>query len=153
MYTHGYRGRGRSYRGRGGYNRNQFMKREEGSIHSKRDEENPFINGKQMLCFVCQSTKHLVAKCPYKKTTDDTQRTSTSEEAHMSINITLLSGKGELEQCYLMAECVGYGVLDTACTKTVAGRDWMTEYLASLSDTERTSAVSTERFSSSIYQF
>ena len=71
----------------------------------------------------------------------------------MSINITLLSGKGDLEQCYLMAECVGYGVLDTACTKTVAGRDWMTEYLASLSDTERTSAVSTERFSSSIYRF
>ena len=37
--------------------------------------------------------------------------------------------------------------------KQFAGRDWMTEYLASLSDTERTFAVNTERLSSSIYIF
>ena len=70
----------------------------------------------------------------------------------MAINITLLAGKGDTEKCYLMSEGVGYGVLDTACTKTVAGTEWMNEYMASLIETERASIKRSERSTQSAYR-
>ena len=52
----------------------------------------------------------------------------------MAINITLPAGKRDAEQCYIMSESVGYGVLDAACTKTVVGTEWMNEYMESLTE-------------------
>ena len=52
-----------------------------------------------------------------------------------------------------MAESVGYGVIDTACTKTVAGIDWMNEFKAILSDEERAKVDKSERNSQSVYRF
>ena len=71
----------------------------------------------------------------------------------MSVHITLFAGKGENEQCYLMAESVGYGVLDSACTKTAAGEIWMNGYLATLSEQEKMNAKNSERKTRSIYHF
>ena len=44
-----------------------------------------------------------------------------------------------------MADSVGYGVIDTACTKTVAGIDWMNEFKAILSDEERAKVDKSEK--------
>ena len=71
----------------------------------------------------------------------------------MCVNITLCTGKGDIAQCYLMAECVGYGVLDTACTKTVAGMNWMNEFVASLPVDEQTKVMKSERKTASSYRF
>jgi len=142
FYTHS-RGRGSGYRGGRGRG-SSFPRRDDYSNRQEEREDNPYVRGRQLQCFNCQSTKHFANRCPQRKTT---------EEAQMSINITLLSGKGDVAQCYLMAECVGYGVLDTACTKTVAGTAWMEEYLASLTEQERVEVVKTERKTSSAYRF
>ena len=159
MYTNNYRGgRGGRSRGRGGgsfreyprrqdsYNRREdsYNRREDSSSKQIHFDENPIVNGRRLQCFICQSTKHFAARCPQRKTTEDAQ---------MAINITLLSGKGDVAQCYLMAESVGYGVLDTACTKTVAGEEWMVEYLASLTESERLEVGTTERNTTSAYRF
>jgi hypothetical protein len=71
----------------------------------------------------------------------------------MSINITLCTGKGDVAQWYLMAECIGYGVLDTACTKTVAGVNWMDEFVASLAVDEQAKVTESERKTASAYRF
>ena len=52
-----------------------------------------------------------------------------------------------------MAESICYGVLDSACTKTVAGELWMQEYLASLTDEERSTLESSQKKSLSTYRF
>ena len=56
------------------------------------------------------------------------------EEAETTVHITSIACKGEAEQCLLMAESVGFGVLDSACTRTVAGENWMKEQLATLTE-------------------
>ena len=71
----------------------------------------------------------------------------------MTANITLISGEGSSEQCLLSAESIGYGVLDSACTKTVAGVTWMREFLSTLSETEHTEATKSERKNNSVFRF
>ena len=66
------------------------------------------VDGARLKCPIYQSIKHFAARCPHRKS---------REEAQMG------KEKGDAEQCYLMSESVGYGVLDTACTKTVAGTE------------------------------
>ena len=71
----------------------------------------------------------------------------------MATNIILLARKRNAEQCYLMSEGAGYGVLDTACTKTVAGTEWMNEYMASLTSSEHASIERSEPSTQSAYRF
>ena len=66
------------------------------------------VDGARLKCPIYQSIKHFAARCPHRKS---------REEAQMG------KEKGDAEQCYLMSESVGYGVLDTTCTKTVAGTE------------------------------
>ena len=90
-------------------------------------------------CHICQSIKHFAARCPRRKV------------ANTSVNITLYSGQAGWEQCFLKS--IGYGVLDSACTKTVAAELWMQEYLASLTDEERSTVESSQKKSLSTYRF
>jgi len=157
LYTSRNRGRGNS-RGRGGYgNKNSSFSpryKDEQSSSSgarKRYDSNPIVDGTRLQCFNCQSIKHLASKCPHRKYED--VNAVTHEEANMSVNITLFAGKGDIAQCYLMAESVGYGVLDTACTKTVAGVEWLEEYLDTLSDQDRLMVEQSERKSQSAFRF
>ena len=88
--------------------------------------------------------KHFGARCPHRKST---------EEAQMVTNTTLLAGKGDAEQCYLMPESLGYSVLDTTCTKTVAGTEWVNEYMASLAEPERAGIKRSGPSTQSAYRF
>ena len=60
------------------------------------------------------------------------------KEAQIKIKIALLCDKGELTRCGLMAEYVGYNLLDTACSKIIAGLKWMEEFMAVLTEEEWT---------------
>lgn len=71
----------------------------------------------------------------------------------MSIHITLLSSKGDVEQCFLMAESIGYAVINTACTKSVAGDEWLEEYKVSLTEQARNQVSKSQRKSKSAYRF
>ena len=68
------------------------------------------------------------------------------------INITLSADEQE-KTSNLMANTVGYGVLDSACTKTVAGEKWMEEYIATLTVEETERIKSTKTVSMSTFKF
>ena len=70
-----------------------------------------------------------------------------------TVHIALIAGKGETEQCYLMGECLGYGVLDSACTKTVAGETLVNEYMSTLCEPELTRVNKSKRKSVSVFRF
>ena len=103
------------------------------------------IDGTVMRCHNCVSVKHFASSCPHQQ--------CGTEEAHTTVHITLIAGKGETEQCYLLGECLGYGALDSACTKTVAGETWVNEYLSTLSAQELTKVNKSKRKSMSVFRF
>ena len=51
----------------------------------------------------------------------------------MTVHITLFNGTADARRNNLLAETFGKGILDSACTKTVAGNVWLVEFLATLS--------------------
>ena len=105
---------------------------------------NPFdSNGNVMRCHECDSTKHFVSDCPHRKI----------EDAKVTIHLTLVAGAGHAEQQTMVAETLGNGILDSACTKTVAGSTWVDEYLSLLSDEERLNVEKTSKPSSSLFRF
>jgi hypothetical protein len=52
-----------------------------------------------------------------------------------------------------MMDTLGRAILDTACTKTVAGKQWMNEYVKMLGEKERNLIEKTARASKSLYRF
>ena len=107
-------------------------------------KSNPMSSdGTVMRCHECESTKHFVSECPHRKV----------ENANMTIHLTLVAGAGGSEQDRNLVDTLGRGILDSGCTKTVAGSDWMDEYLLMLSDCERIEAEKTCKMSNSMYRF
>ena len=164
-YTRGFgrgnRGRGRgSLRSRPPFQRRNFSQNWStagGSSSSTADGtsgSNPLnSDGTPRKCFHCQSTNHLSYTCPQKWGDNVQEERRRSEEANMTVNITLYSGEGVAEQCLLMAESIGFGILDSACTKTVAGEQWINEFVSVLPENEYKQAKGSERKSKSIYRF
>ena len=96
-----------------------------------------------MRCHECKSTQHFVQQCPYKKV----------EDAKMTVHLTLIAGSASKDQEVLLVESLARGILDSACTKTVAGRTWTEEFLSLLSEDERTMALKSKKTGSSLYRF
>ena len=98
---------------------------------------NPTINGRISRCRICDSKYHWVQLCPHKyhevKLTEDQGDESYSTE---TVNITLfLSSKPNLSpQSVFVAEAFNTAVIDTACTKTVCGSNWLYQFVESLDD-------------------
>ena len=140
--------RGRS-RGRAGFSgRGRGKTRQplnsDGGIKLNEKHGNPLdFDGNVMRCHECESTKHFVGDCPHRKI----------EDAQMVIHITLVAGAGLPEQQALVAETLGKGILDSACTKTVAGTAWMEEFLSLLNDEERDIVGKSSKYSASLFRF
>ena len=100
-------------------------------------------DGKIMRCHECDSTKHFVTECPHRKV----------EDTKLTLHITLVAGAGETEQQVMLAETLGKGILDSACTKTVAGTVWVEEFLSLLNESERKRIKQSSRPSSSLFRF
>ena len=149
LFTKTYgRGRGRgikgSYRGRyqgsiapkGVYSKQQ-------NTHLKKS--NPVNDdGTVMRCHVCESTKHFVSECPH---CEDVQ------SENLAVHLTLITGSASEQQHVLLTKTLNKGILDTACTKTVAGQAWVDEYLQVLSDRERNTVMKSASSSKSLYRF
>ena len=116
----GWRGRGRGGRNRGG-GYNSYGSSNEGSQRT-----NPFgRDGKVLKCFKCGSTKHFARYCSQAQN-DSPQ----SQEIH----IVLMNSAPEMST--LVRESLGMGLLDSACTRTVAGQAWFSAYCDSLSESD-----------------
>ena len=96
-----------------------------------------------LRCFECDSTKHLVSSCPHRsdKSVSDTNQ----------VHITLFASSPDDRQYCLIGETLSRGVLDSGCTKTVAGEFWMNEYLGVLSE-KQAELVETNK-SNATYRF
>ena len=100
-------------------------------------------DGNIMRCHECNSTQHFVDNCPNRRV----------EEANMTVHITLIAGSASEEQEVMLVESLARGILDSACTKTVAGKTWMDEFLSQLDEKERKIALNSKKASSSLYRF
>ena len=68
----------------------------------------------------------------------------------MTIHLTLVAGTEQ--QSVMLAETLGKGILDSACTKTV-GTVWVKEYLSLLNGNDRSEAEKSTKESSSLFRF
>ena len=97
-------------------------------------------HGKVTRCAICQSIYHWKRDCPDKKedvNLTDTQSSDEAEECH----ITLFTKSSEICEIFTV-EARGAAILDTACSKTVCGKPWLDNFMASLTDHDRRSILS-----------
>lgn len=82
-------------------------------------------HGRRSKCAVCQSTYHWAKDCPHKgesvKMTED--KTDVEE-----CNVTLYTKESPTDAEIFMTECFGSAIIDTACTRTVCGQEWLDNY-------------------------
>lgn len=147
----GRRGRG----GRGGYRGNRGNRGSRGD-QQRRNPRDAY--GQVLRCHECESTKHFVTECPHRH--NETQQPQQHrqentmeelEEAPMTVHITLFSGMADARRNALLIETFGKAILDSACTKTVAGSEWIQEFLATLSKEEMNSVLEQESKASYLF--
>ena len=105
---------------------------------SNSNKHNPLDkNGKVSRCIICDSKMHWAYKFPRKsnyqsvntsqEVSSDTKNESKSEEIH----IVLMTEEIDKNEIFI-AEASKLAVVDTACTKTVAGEEWYMNYIKDL---------------------
>lgn len=101
------------------------------SQNSRQKTQQPGTNpldkyGRRSKCAICQSTFHWAKDCPHReenvKITED--KTGEVEEC----NITLYTKESPTDAEIFMTECFGSAIIDTACTRTVCGQEWLDNY-------------------------
>ena len=146
-----YRG-GRNGRGRGG--RGRFAERNTSHTNwrsSSSGNEQTNSHSDIPRCYECDSTKHFANKCPHRTTRkrDEGQSSTTlSEEVHMNVHIALLTSN---PYGTLLKETFGKMLLDSACSKTCAGRLWYEEICSSMSELDKKDIV--EKPTRAIFRF
>ena len=85
-------------------------------------------DGNPIRCRCCESIRHLVKDCP-----DSYQN---QEKGINFVKTTLFTGNQGTEMQVLFNECLYSAVLDSGCSATVAGEDWLKNYLDSLNQEE-----------------
>jgi len=120
------RGRGR-YRGRRRGNMINMMNKTE--KNEQRNSADKYGNTRK--CYVTGSEYHMSPVCPrnvYVNTTNE--KTKQEEESY-----TVVDSPGMMS--VLMTETINYAILDTACSSTVCGIDWLKSYIQTLSEEEK----------------
>ena len=132
----GYQGRGR----RGGRGR---------GVYRGRGNDNPYQSGKlnppgkfgsPSTCANCGSRYHWVKDCPDKpdirKKTD--QAINFCEDFSEAVNVeTILLQNSEKMLQHFLGETIGCAVIDSGCSKTVSGKQWVQCYLQQLNTGEK----------------
>lgn len=106
---------------------------------------------------MCQSTFHWA--CPHKseqvKLTEDHANDQVEE-----CNITLYTKESPTaaeifvtRQRQKLCECFGLAIIDTACTWTVCGQQWLHSYITGLSERELNEVKKTETYSHRPFRF
>ena len=106
----------------------------------------PRVNGTVTRCYTCDSTFHYPRNCPHKEE-ESTLLTDQSEvsdqkpltEADVnSIHITLYNDAEPVDHYEIfVAEATNPAVIDTACSKTVCGRDWLENFIREYDETAK----------------
>ena len=140
LFGYGNKGRGSrgSNRGRGG----KSSRGARGGA-SKHDGEttNPTNSyGVVMRCYGCDSTLHMFKDCPKnpeKSAAQNLPKKSEPKKDTEEVHVVLLNAKPDSKQRGLVFETLGKGLLDSGCTRTVAGKFWMDEFLSTIPPAEK----------------
>ena len=90
--------------------------------------------GNRTKCAICGSVFHWVKDCPHKE--DVHEAVCENQEETRDCNITLLVRDVDPSEV-LMCEAFSTAVVDTACTKTVCGQQWLNNYIDLLDDDQK----------------
>ena len=115
-----------------------------------------FKNWNGYKCYICGSEYHLVAKCPkntYINESEDKDKDSYKpyEESWCSMVYNDEETFNVHNNSKLFWDSIMYAILDTACTTTVCGREWLIMFIESLTDEEKAKIL--EKKSDSTFRF
>ena len=101
-------------------------------------------NGQISCCVICDSKMHWTNNCPHQDSNNELinileQKAPQNElpknynffEQYEEINIVLITGEINKNEVFVAEACKS-AVVDSACTKTVAGEIWYENYIKSL---------------------
>ena len=115
----------------GGQQQNDFIQ--------SRKRKNPVgVNGKPLLCKSCGSYRHFVAECP--DSWENMARNKQCKEPNEirlvdHQNIVLFMGLKKSDNTQLaFDQMLNYAVLDSGCSRTVCGEQWLNSYVESLDE-------------------
>ena len=129
----GSRGRGRGAGGGAGADRQNTRGREYQTPQKRPNPPGP--NGYPSRCAVCSSIYHWAKYCPEiasttterKRTDQAINYTQNNDQDTDENNITLYEKSERMQQ--FVGETLGCAVVDSGCSKTVAGKEWVDCYL------------------------
>ena len=85
--------------------------------------------GQVSRCVVCDSKMHWASHCPHKQ--QPNQSAHLTEESCEEVELVLMTEQMDKQEIFV-AEASKSAVIDTACTKTIAGEIWFENYIDSL---------------------
>lgn len=91
-------------------------------------------HGQVLRCIVCDSKMHWANQCPHATQKDYVNINSSEQEEELceEVELVLMSSATPQEldkQEIFVAEATKSAVIDTACTKTVAGEKWFNDFI------------------------
>ncbi len=93
-------------------------------------------DGNQLRCNKCESTYHFIRDCPHKNEsvnyTETTDNSQSNENEHVFFSDIALKASDPKTMAHFTAEAINCAALDTCCSSSVAGEEWMKIYIASL---------------------
>ena len=111
---------------------------------NKRKAKNPVNRREVSWCAICDSKMHWVSKCPHKSAKrlqsanvteeNDQVLNESDEESVEDVKLVLLRDDATVYAIFV-AETEKSAVVDTACSKIIAGEQWLNNYIRILSDT------------------
>ena len=117
-------------RGRG---RGKFRgSRGRGNVANKNRQKNSVdYYGNVRKCYVCGSEYHMSPSCPRNVHVN----IASEEVLQEAESYAVVESPGMMS--VLMTESISYAILDTACSSTVCGVDWLKSYIQTLSEEEK----------------
>ena len=136
-------------RGRGGYYRGRYRRNfDQGRGESA---ESNHKNSYGRKCFLCGSEYHLAQKCPKNVLLSESKEDTKENESLICCDFDI-NEVYKVEKCNeLVRESFDYAILDTACSSTVCGEEWLSIFMDGLSHDKKT-AVHEEK-SDSCFKF
>ena len=127
-----------SYRGNRGRSRGRNFGNGYGYGRSSFKDSSSAKNSYGKKCYSCGSEYHLSPRCPKNTYVSESEEGKESkdepEDSYVCYEETFNVQKGSK----LMREAIDYGILDTACTSTVCGVEWLNMYIRGLTSEDRT---------------
>jgi len=123
---------------RGGYRRGTSSRWTGQTTHKK--NINPTGNdGCTLTCKSCGSFRHMIANCP-----DSWENLAKVNIAEEEEHVVLFTGYQKEEIVHLGVDARNCAVLDSACSSTVCGSNWINSYIESLDDYDKRSIKHSE---------